>query len=438
MSGIQYPVEAPGSGTSSPERSPWRNRIVGHADVEPRTLVPNPQNWRLHPESQRRALRAVLDSIGWVGHVTVNRATGHLVDGHLRVEEAIARGEPTVPVELVELSLDEERLVLAALDPISGLALGDPSALAELIASLSTSDADLAAFLDDLAATHGVRALELVDPDDVPTPPDESATYVRPGQLWELGPHRLMCGDALDAGDVARLLDGARPRLMTTDPPYGVELDLARRHALSDALRQGGGPRRGTGHRNVSLPGDRRADWSEAFELVPSLDVAYVWRPALHAAEVGEGLARIGFEFASEIVWVKSRWAVGRRWYHWQHETCLVARRRGARVPFLGGRDQGTIWEAPSPKVGGRDADPKADHPAQKAIVLFDRPIRNHLHPGEAVYDPFLGSGTTLVAAELSHRRCYGLEIDPRFAQVAIERWQAVTGGRAVLADREG
>jgi ParB-like chromosome segregation protein Spo0J len=438
MSKVIGAAQAQGAKASPPERSPWRNRIVGHAEVEPQTLVANPQNWRLHPESQRRTLRAVLDSIGWVGQVIVNRVTGHIVDGHLRVEEAIARGEPTVPVELVELSLDEERQVLATLDPIGGLALADPTALAELLASFSTSEADLAAFLDGLAATHGARPLDLVDPDDVPAPPEEAATYVRSGQLWELGSHRLLCGDALDPAVVARLLDGARPRLMTTDQPYGVSLDLARRHALSDARRRGGGPPRGTGHRNVSLAGDERADWSEAFALVPSLDVVYVWRPALHAAEVAEGLARIGFELVSEIVWVKSRWAVGRRWYHWRHETCLVARRRGARVPFLGGRDQGTTWAAPSPKVGGRDADPKADHPAQKPVLLFDRPIRNHLHPGEAVYDPFLGSGTTLIAAELSHRRCYGLEIDPRYAQVAIERWQAVTGGRAVLADGEG
>jgi hypothetical protein len=438
MSEVLHSAQTPGSATSSPERSPWRNRIVGHAEVEPQSLVANPQNWRLHLESQRRVLRATLGSVGWVGQVIVNQATGHIVDGHLRVAEAIARGEPTVPVVYVELTPDEERLILATFDPIGGLALTDEPALADLLASLSTSDAELEAFLDDLAATHGVRPLVLVDPDDVPAPPDEAATYVRPAQLWELGSHRLMCGDARDAGDVARLLDGARPRLMATDQPYGIGLDLARRHALSAARREGGGPRRGIGHRNVSLAGDERADWSEAFALVPSLDVVYVWRPALHAAEVAEGLARIGFEFASEIVWVKTRWAVGRRWYHWQHETCLVARRRGARVPFLGGRDQGTTWEAPSPKVGGPAADPKVDHPAQKPVVLFERPIRNHLHPGEAVYDPFLGSGTTLIAAELSHRRCYGLEIDPRYAQVAIERWQAVSGRRAVLADREG
>jgi hypothetical protein len=438
MSPVIHTAGAAGSLTPSPQSSPWRRRIVGHAEVAPETLTAHPQNWRRHPESQRRVLRAALGSVGWVQQVVVNRVTGHLLDGHARVEEAMARGEPTVPVVFVELTPAEERQVVATFDPIGDLARADGTALADLLASFSTVNADLQALLADLAAASGVRPAVVVDPDDVPAAPDEAATYVRPGQLWRLGSHRLLCADALDPAAVARLLDGARPRLMATDPPFGVSLDLARRHERTDAGRRVGASRRGTGHRNVSITGDLRVDWSAAFELVPSLDVVYIWHPALYVHAVIDGLARIGFELASEIVWVKSRWAVGQRWYHWQHETCLVARRRGAHVPFLGGRDQGTIWEAPSPKVGGPDADPKVDHPTQKAVVLFERPIRNHLHPGEALYDPFLGSGTTLIAAELSHRRCYGLEIDPRYAQVAIERWQAVTGRRAVLAGGEG
>jgi DNA modification methylase len=153
------------------------------------------------------------------------------------------------------------------------------------------------------------------------------------------------------------------------------------------------------------------------------------------ASAVFAGLERLGFELVSELVWVKPKFAVGPRWYHWSHESCVVAR-RGRPGPFLGPRDQGTVIEAPSPRMGGAGADPMVDHPAQKPTVLFERPIRNHLHPGELVYDPFLGSGTTLVAAETTRRRCYGLEIEPRFAQVAIERWQALAGRPAELVDR--
>lgn len=417
----------------APSASPWRSRIVGQADIPPGSLLAHPLNWRRHPESQRRPLRAVLGDVGWVQRVIVNRVTGHLVDGHARAEEALARGEPTVPVSYVELTPDEELRVLAVLDPIAALATADGPALAELLASISTRDADLAALLDDLAASAGVAAVGAADPDDVPPMPQADATYVRPGQLWRLGSHRVLCADALDPAAVGRLLAGERPTLLVTDPPYGVQLDLARRHARSGVLTPG--VRRGRGHRRTELAGDERADWSAAYALVPSLAVGYVWHPALHVAEVVAGLERLGFELVSQVIWTKTRWAVGRRWYHWAHEGCLVVRRRGARARFLGGRDQGTIWEAPSPKLGGSDADPKVDHPSQKPVVLFERSIRNHATPGGLVYDPFLGSGTALIAAERSHRRCLGIEIEPAFVQVTIERWQALVGERAELVD---
>ena len=412
--------------------APWRSRIVGHADVPPADLVANPRNWRRHPESQRRPLRSAIGDVGWVQRIIVNRTTGHIVDGHARVEEALARGEPVVPVVFVELTPEEEHRVLATLDPIGALAEADGPALAVLLASIATSDADLAAFLDDLAAAHGLARPDLVDPDEIPAPPDEAATYVRPGQIWCLGSHRLFCGDALDPAGVGRLLAGERPLLLVTDPPYGVSLDLARRHARTAGTGRAA-PRRAPGHLRTGLAGDTRVDWSAAYALVPSLAVGYVWHPALTVGAVIAGLERIGFELVSEIVWVKGRWVVGPRWYHWAHESCLVVRRRGARLRFLGGRAQGTIWEAPSPKAGGAGADPRVDHPAQKPVALYERPLRNHLPRGGLAYDPFVGSGTALVAAERSGRRCVGVEIDPSFAQVTIERWQALTGRRAEL-----
>jgi DNA modification methylase len=426
----------PRIGSAVPPRAPWRSRIVEHADVAPELLLGHPLNFRRHPAAQRRSLTAVLGDVGWVASVMVNRRNGRVLDGHARLEEAIARGEATVPVDFVDLDEDEERLILATFDAIGSLAEADPAALAELLAQLSTADADLAELLETLAASAGSPRATGFDPDSAPARPDTAATYVRPGQGWQLGRHRILCGDALDPVAVGRLLAGERPTLLVTDPPYGVELDLARRHAL--AGRTAGGTSRGAGHRRVRLAGDERADWSAAFELVPSLAVGYLWHPALRVAEVIAGLERIGFELVSQIVWAKSRWAVGPRWYHWQHETCLVVRRRGVRTRFLGGRDQGTVWEAPSPKVGGPDADPKVDHPSQKPVVLFERPIRNHVPPGGLVYDPFLGSGTALVAAERAHRRCLGMELDPGFVQVAIERWQALTGVRAELVDEAG
>jgi DNA methylase len=409
----------------------WRNRIVGSGDEAPGALLANPRNWRTHPPDQRAALAGSLSEVGWVAQILVNRTTGHVVDGHARVEEAIRRGEPTVPVVYVELTPEEEALVLATLDPIGAMATADTAKLRELLADVTVDDAGLARLLADLAGPR----LGLVDPDDVPDVPEEP--YVKAGELWRLGDHRLLCGDATNARDVARLLDGAAPTLLATDPPYGVSLDPTWRDGVYNQLGPAERPyMRTAGHRNTTLSGDTRVDWSEAFALVPSLEVGYVWHAGVHAAAVADGLTRIGFEIVSQVIWDKGLFAMGRSWYHWAHEPCWVVRAKGVAVPFLGERNQATIWRAPSPKmIMAGSTEEKFDHPAQKPVALFEAPIRNHLAPGEAVYDPFLGSGTTLVAAEIHGRRCYGLEIDPRYCQIAIERWQRFTGRQAERID---
>jgi DNA modification methylase len=414
----------------------WRNRIVGHGDEPPEQLLANPANWRVHPSEQQRALAGALSEVGWVAQILVNRTTGHVVDGHLRVELAISRGEPTVPVAYVELSEEEELLVLATLDPLAAMAAAEKDALEALLARLTPDDEALSSLLAELAEQNGIRRAVLGDPDDIPEVPTEADLYVKPGELWLLGQHRLLCGDATDADDVARLLDGAEPTLLATDPPYGVSLDPTWRDGLYNELGPAEQPyMRTEGHRNTTVSGDTRVDWSEAFLLVPSLQVGYVWHAGVHAPEVAAGLERIGFEIAAQVIWDKGLFAMGRSWYHWAHEPCWVIRKPGVPHLFHGSRDQSTIWRAPSPKMimAGSDEE-KQDHPAQKPVLLYETPIRNHLRPGEAAYDPFVGSGTSIVAAETLGRRCYGMEIDPRYVQLTIERWQALTGGTAELA----
>ena len=154
-----------------------------------------------------------------------------------------------------------------------------------------------------------------------------------------------------------------------------------------------------------------------------------MWYASAHTLDVLEGLLAIGFELVQQVIWDKGLFAMSGSWYNWAHEPCVVVRKPGATVPFYGARNQATIWRAPSPKMimaGSTEA--KQDHPTQKPVVLFETPITNHLRAGEAVYDPFCGSGTTLIAAERLGRRCYAMEIDPRYVQVAIERWQGFSG----------
>ena len=201
---------------------PWRSRITGSSEEAPDQLLANPANWRIHPKAQQDALAGALDQVGWVQQVLVNQRSGFVVDGHARVALALSRGEATVPVLYVDLEPEEEALVLATLDPISAMATRDDEKLRSLLAEITVDDAGLLALLRDIAGND--RRAGLTDPDDVPEVPDEP--YVKQGELYQLGDHRLLCGDATNADDVGRLLGGATPRLLDTAPPYGVELNM--------------------------------------------------------------------------------------------------------------------------------------------------------------------------------------------------------------------
>ena len=176
-----------------------------------------------------------------------------------------------------------------------------------------------------------------------------------------------------------------------------------------------------------------RADWSEAFELLPDLQVGYVWHASKFTREVLDGLLRIGFLHHQQIIWNKGRIVLTRTLYWFQHEPCWFVRKKNA--PWYGkAGENSTVWDSPSPKfiMGGSDEE-KFDHPTQKPAELMRRPILNHTLPGESCYDPFLGSGTTLIAAEQTGRVCYGVELDPKYVDVIVRRWQQYTGKQAVL-----
>ncbi|WP_270935903.1 site-specific DNA-methyltransferase [Falsiroseomonas oryzae] len=254
------------------------------------------------------------------------------------------------------------------------------------------------------------------DPDEVPGLPETPLT--RSGDVWLLGRHRLACGDSTDPAVVAKALNGVRPHLMVTDPPYGVEYDPAWRNA---ALEGSGTKRTGR------VLNDHRADWREAWALFPG-DVAYVWHGALHATTVAESLTVCGFDIRAQIIWAKDRLVLGRGHYHWQHEPCWYAVRDGAKGHWAGDRKQTTLWQIPY-----RDQDAATVHGTQKPMACMRRPIENNSSPGQAVYEPFSGSGTTLIAAEMSGRACQAVELSQAYVDVAVARWQAFTGEVARL-----
>jgi DNA modification methylase len=386
-------------------------------------LKPADYNPRRISAEAKRGLRASIERFGLVQPIIFNERTGRVVGGHQRLDVLVAGGETETDVVVVDLPESEEKALNVALNSpaISGEFTEDLDAL---LAEIRAIEPDLfdELLLDQLIAAASPAAGK-TDPDAVPEPPAEPVS--KPGELYVLGNHRLLCGDATNPEHVARLLGGEKPRLMLTDPPYGVSLDMewrdrAGKNALGPAEKS---YMRGEGHANTSISGDTKADWSDAFELVPSLDTAYVWHASAYAIEVGTGLRRIGFDIKQQIIWMKPRFALSRQHYHWQHEPCWYARKPGS-APFRGARDQSTIWEAASPKMimGGRTEE-KVDHPTQKPAALYTRPIANHLERGACFYEPFGGSGTAIIAAESTGTRCLAMEIDPRYVDVIRRRW---------------
>lgn len=396
----------------------WRNRIVGTGSESPDQLLANPKNWRLHPGHQQAALRGVLEEVGWVADVLVNRRTGMVVDGHLRVLLALKHHQRSVPVRYVDLSEAEEAKVLATFDTISAVAGADPEKLLELLAQITTGDVGVQGLLDDLVKQHDLAGL----PKDAPEPKLDQAEAllkkwkVKPGQLWAIGRHRLLCGDCTDKAQVDRLLEGRRPALLVTDPPYGVEYQPEWRGVVGTL-----NPRK-LGH----VTNDDRVDWSEVYPLFGA-PVLYVWHAGVYGGPVQVGLERVGYKIIAQIIWAKDRFAVSRGDYHWKHEPawfaaakdsepCLYAVKAGASHQWRGGRKQSTLWEIPAREDSGHG------HSTQKPLECMERPILNHTVTGQVVADPFVGSGTTIVAGERTGRVVVAMDLEPRYCAVTLER----------------
>lgn len=359
---------------------------------------------------------------------------GTVIAGNRRVEGARELGWKTIATVFVDL--DEVHAATWMFLDNRTFGEDDDDLAAELLAELAArgGDLDLTGFSRPETDALLRRLLHRhKDPDQLPTVPSGQPVS-QLGEVYPLGGHRLMCGDATNEEHVATLLAGAGPILIATDPPYGINLDNTWRDRAGLNRHGRHCQPRTAGHETASIASDSRADWSDAFALVPSGGVAYVWHASVHACEVEAGLERVGFEVKQQIIWNKGLFALSRQDYHWQHEPCLYAKRRGASAPWLGPRNQSTVWQAASPKMvmasGTGAGDSKVDHPAQKPVLLFSRPIENHLQPGEAIYDPFAGSGTALIAAELTGRVCYAMELDPRCCDLIRARFEEFSDGR--------
>jgi DNA modification methylase len=350
---------------------------------------------------------------------------GNLLAGQLRVGAAAKLGLKTIPVIVARGWCEEEKRAYRLADnQLAARASWDPEQLRNELRELRFNgfNVDLIGFDPDQleVVLAGLGSSGLTDPDAIPEVPDQPVT--RPGDIWLLGDHRGGCGDSTNAADVARVLAGSEPHLMVTDPPYGVGYEpswRARRNLSAGKLARG------------KVLNDDRADWREAYALFPG-DVAYIWQGALHSDVVAAGLAACGLQLRAQIVWVKQHFALSRGDYHWKHETCWYAVRAGKVSHWQGDRTQTTVWEICSNNpFGNVQREQTWGHGTQKPVDCMRRPIVNNSRPGQAIYDPFLGSGTSLIAAEMTGRVCYGLELNPAYVDVVVRRWQLFTGRAA-------
>ncbi len=378
-------------------------------------LLPHARNARTHSPEQVLQIADSIREWGWTVPVLVDE-DGRLIAGHGRVLAAQRIGLTEVPAMVARGWSDQKKRAYMLADNKLALNAGWDEELLRLeLGELKSEGMDLrlTGFGEDELAALLLPAAGKTDPDEVPLPQEVAVS--RPGDVWRLGRHVLVCGSSTDPETVAAALDGTSPHLMVTDPPYGVNYDPEWRN------REGVTPTKRLG----KVLNDDRADWSEAWALFPG-DVAYVWHGALHASTVAASLEAQGFGMRAQIVWAKDSLVFGRGDYHWQHEPCWYAVRN--RGHWSGDRTQSTLWKIPT---GGQDAE--TIHSTQKPVECMRRPMENNSIAGDHVYEPFSGSGTTIIAAEASGRCCHAVELNPIYVDVAIRRWEAFSGAAATL-----
>lgn len=395
-------------------------RIDLIADVA--SLKPYPHNSRTHSSDQIGQIMASIREFGFTKPILVDEDF-MILAGHGGVRAAQELGMETVPaVQITGLTSRQKKALVIADNKIALNAGWDSKMLALELKDLSAMDfnLDLTGFnAVEIAHITGLTSAQEGEDDEI-APPAEPVSKL--GDLWLMGDHRVKCGDSTDAATVADLLRDDVPNLMVTDPPYGVEYDANWRNEADHANGKPYG-----GRAIGKVENDARADWSEAWALFPG-NVAYVWHSALHSSEVENSLVACAFDMRAQVIWNKNNAAISRGHYHWKHEPCWYAVRKGENGNWQGGRKQNTVWDIDKPQKS------ETGHSTQKPVECMRRPIENNSKPGEFVYDPFLGSGATVIAGETVGRKILGLELNPAYIDVIVLRWQKFTGGEAVHA----
>ena len=393
-------------------------------------LRPDPANPRRIGPDKLDSLERSLRQFGFVQPVLARRDDNTVIGGHQRLVAARRLGLATVPVTWLDLSVEQARLLNLALNKISGS--WDDQLLARLLADLGASpnvDLSLSGFGEDeihdlLRSLETREKKERVEDFDLDSALEEATRTPRskPGDMWRLGDHRLMCGDATVTEDVERLLGGVKAAMAFTDPPYNV------------SLGDHGGQQRGARKRRIANDSMDPISW-ELFvrawsrTLLGSVEGAiYCCMSSKEMPLVSRVLAEEGGHWSDTLIWHKDRFVLGRADYQRAYEPIWFGWREGANHYWCGDRDQDDVWAINRPSDAPL-------HPTMKPLPLMERAIANSSVNGDLVLDLFAGSGSTLIAAERTGRRCAALELDPRYADVVLTRWERFSGDAAERID---
>lgn len=397
------------------------------------------------PEFEK--LRQSIEEFGYVEPIVWNERTGNMVGGHQRYKVLKSRGETELIVSVVDMDLEREKLLNIALNKISGR--WDDEALGALLADLQASGAEMSlsgfeadeieSLIESLPCNVEVREPVVEDNFDVEEALEQiKQPETKRGDVWQLGRHRLVCGDATNEADVALLMDGSKAALVVTDPPYNVAVE-------SDS------PRLAADGRDTIMNDDMSAEEFAGFlhavfkryaSIMEPTAAIYVFHPSSYQADFEEAMNDAGIEVRSQCVWVKNAASFGWSQYRWQHEPVFYAHLKGKAPAWYGDRRQTTVWrsgleaELPAPSTVwevSRGDVTQYVHPTQKPLPLLEIPISNSSQVNDVVADFFGGSGSTLMTCEQMGRVCRTLELDPVFCDVIKARYHAATGIEPVL-----
>jgi DNA modification methylase len=385
-------------------------------------LKPHPKNPNKHSQEQIDRLSVLIKYQGFRHPIIVSKRSGFIVAGHGRLEAAKRLKMTSVPVDFQDFPDDDaEYAFLVSDNAIASWAELDLAGINASIGDLGPDfDINLLA-IKDFVLEPAEKLEPGCDEDEVP---ETVEPRTKPGDIYQLGRHRLMCGDSTVITDVERLMGGERAMLIATDPPYGINhVEVAQEKGQSKGY--------------AKIANDDKQDEDLKAFIYQAITTAiaaalapgfafYMWHAMKMQAYFSQAAAAAaGILFHRQIIWMKPQFVFGRGHYHWRHELCLMGWLQGNEPPFYGERNQSTVWEI------GREND--KIHPTQKPVRISEIPMENHTKPGDAVYEPFAGSGGMFIAAEKLGRRCFGMEIDPHYCDVVVSRWEQYTGKKAEL-----